>query len=158
MQTLTEVNAVIRDRAIGAGTAAGIAALTTGTMTILDMLEPLSAMLASGVAAAIGVLLAPSLRGGSRRRLIAVGGIAGFLVLPSYGLLAGLGRFALALAPDGVAIGDAFGAFAGLLFHPFFYVIFGFPAVLVLVPAGIAWALVTHVATSAEVPLLAHDA
>jgi len=65
-------------------------------------------------------------------------------VLPGFGLLAGLGRFGMALATDTVTIGDALGAFAGLLFHPFVYVIFGFAAVLVLVPAGIAWAFSTH--------------
>jgi hypothetical protein len=134
----------IGDRVFGAGIAAAIAALTTGIMTNVGTLAPLSAAMASAVATAMGALLAPSLRDASRGRLLAVGGVAGFLVLPGFGLLAGLGRFGMALATYTVTIGDALGAFAGLLFHPFVFVIFGFPAVLVLVPGGIAWAFSTH--------------
>jgi hypothetical protein len=139
-----EVDAVIRERVVGAGVAAGIAAITTGIMTIVGTLGPLTAALASAVAVGIGALLAPSVRDPSRRRLLAVGGLAGFLVLPGFGLLAGLGRFAIALTTGSITIGDALGAFAGLLFHPFVYVIFGFLAVLVLVPTGVAWAFSTN--------------
>jgi hypothetical protein len=135
---------VVRERATGAVIAAAIALATTGIMTGAGILTPLSAALASAVGAAIGGLLAPSLRDGRRGRLLLAGGVAGFLVLPGFGLLAGLGRFGLALATDNITIGDALGAFAGLLFHPFFYVIFAFPSVLVLVPAGMAWAVATH--------------
>ena len=134
----------MRERVTGAGFAAVIAAIITGTMAIVGTLAPFSAALASATAIVIGGLLAPSLRNGGRWRLIAVGGIAGFLVLPGFGLLAGLGRFGMALAARDVTIEEALGAFAGLLLHPFWYVIFGFLAVLVLVPAGIAWAFSTR--------------
>lgn len=148
----------MRERVIGAVIAGAIAAISTGTMTIVGTLRPLDAAVASAVGVAIGGLLAPSLRNGNQGRLIGVGGAAGFLVLPGFGLLAGLGRFGASVATGEVAIQDVLVAFAGVLFHPFLYVIFGFPAVLVLVPAGIASAVFTHRATGAEVRQLAHDA
>jgi hypothetical protein len=149
--TPNAVKTEMRDRVIGALIAGAIAVVTTGIMAIAGTLTPPSVVIASAVGAAIGAWLAPSLRDGNRGRLMGVGGLAGFLELPGFGLIAGLGRFGVAVATGEVAIADALVAFAGILLHPVLYVIFGFQAVLVLVPAGIAWALSTHVATRGDV-------
>ncbi len=134
------------DRLIGALIAATIGATCASLAGLFGNLRPLEAATVEGgiVGGIVGACLAPSVRGADRVKQFAVGGAAGVLVLPVAGLSSGLGGFADSLAAGGVGIADAPAVIAGMLISPILFFIFGAPGVLLLLPAGLAWAAVTY--------------
>jgi hypothetical protein len=95
------------------------------------------------VAAATGALVGPSVRGADRVMLVLLGIVAGGVSLAVGGLVSGFGGFLEALSAGRIDITDVPAVIAGLLITPILYPLFGAPLLLVLAPAGIAWAGIT---------------
>lgn len=91
----------------------------------------------------IGAWLAPSLKGSDGVKTVAVGAAAGVLALPIGGLLASLGGFAEALIAGRVGVADIPAVAGGFVVNPIPFTFFGAPALLVLVPTGVVWAVLT---------------
>ena len=140
-------NVTRHHRLVGALIAAAIGGLCASLVALFGTLQPLEAASLGGgiVGAVVGAWLAPSLCGADRVKLVAVGGAAGVLVLPVAGLLSGFGGLAESVAEGRVpGIQDVPAVIAATLFYPLLSLVLGAPAVLVLLPAGLAWAVLTH--------------
>jgi hypothetical protein len=134
-----------RYRLTGAIVAAAIAAVGTGVPTLAGIDHYLLPGIGPAVAAAavIGGLLAPSLRNARRGRLIAVGLTAGLLVLPLMGFFAALGG-ATSVPGDQVGSQDLSAVVFRILLNWLFFVLVSAALLIVLVPLGVLWAVLTR--------------